>query len=190
MEIKKIAVAGTLESSDCMVTVEPGQGQVELELDFNENAPKDVETFYLPDMPEGFTHSFGYAYAGYDFDNLDRVTSGWDLTDGTKMAVMLDQMTEEGFEHSRIISVSTQLENGPKQEQRELGGINGFLLMVPDDRSYFCWSDGNYVFYLGVTSDISLEQMAQIVESIYAVDDAKSHMISMTEDELNKVFGN
>jgi len=26
MEIKKAATAGTLESSDCMVTVEPGQG--------------------------------------------------------------------------------------------------------------------------------------------------------------------
>ena len=33
MEIKKPAVAGTLESSDCMVTVEPGQGGVELELE-------------------------------------------------------------------------------------------------------------------------------------------------------------
>ena len=33
MEIKKPAVAGTLESSDCMVTVEPGQGQVDLDLD-------------------------------------------------------------------------------------------------------------------------------------------------------------
>ena len=33
MDIKKSAVAGTLESSDCMVTVEPGQGTVELELE-------------------------------------------------------------------------------------------------------------------------------------------------------------
>ena len=33
MEIKKSAVAGTLESSDCMVTVEPGQGRIEVELD-------------------------------------------------------------------------------------------------------------------------------------------------------------
>lgn len=32
MEIKKAAVAGTLESSDCMVTVEPGEGRVDLEL--------------------------------------------------------------------------------------------------------------------------------------------------------------
>lgn len=32
MEIKKAAVAGTLESSDCMVTVEPGQGQIDLDL--------------------------------------------------------------------------------------------------------------------------------------------------------------
>lgn len=33
MEIKKPAVAGTLESSDCMVTVEPGEGGIEFDLD-------------------------------------------------------------------------------------------------------------------------------------------------------------
>lgn len=33
MEIKKSAMAGTLESSDCMVTVEPGDGKVEFTLD-------------------------------------------------------------------------------------------------------------------------------------------------------------
>ena len=32
MEIKKTAIAGTLESSDCLVTVEPGEGGIELEL--------------------------------------------------------------------------------------------------------------------------------------------------------------
>ena len=33
MEIKKPAVAGTLESSDCMVTVEPGSGGIQFELE-------------------------------------------------------------------------------------------------------------------------------------------------------------
>ena len=33
MEILKTAVAGTLESSDCMVTVEPGTDGIELDLD-------------------------------------------------------------------------------------------------------------------------------------------------------------
>lgn len=33
MEIKKIAVCGTLESSDCMVTVEPGTKGIEFELE-------------------------------------------------------------------------------------------------------------------------------------------------------------
>ena len=32
MEIQKAAVAGTLESSDAMVTVEPGEGKIELTL--------------------------------------------------------------------------------------------------------------------------------------------------------------
>ena len=33
MEILKTAVAGTLESSDCMVTVEPGQDGIEFDLE-------------------------------------------------------------------------------------------------------------------------------------------------------------
>ena len=31
--IQKPAIAGTLESSDCMVTVEPGEGKIDLDLD-------------------------------------------------------------------------------------------------------------------------------------------------------------
>jgi len=33
MELKKPAIAGTLESSDCMVTVEPGEEGIEFSLD-------------------------------------------------------------------------------------------------------------------------------------------------------------
>lgn len=33
MEVKKPAVAGTLESSDCQVTVEPGEGRIDFSLD-------------------------------------------------------------------------------------------------------------------------------------------------------------
>ncbi len=33
MELVKPAMAGTLESSDCMVTVEPGNGSIELDLE-------------------------------------------------------------------------------------------------------------------------------------------------------------
>lgn len=33
MEIKKAAVAGTMESSDCMVTIRPGDGAVDIELE-------------------------------------------------------------------------------------------------------------------------------------------------------------
>lgn len=33
MKVEKPAVAGTLESSDCMVTVEPGEGSIEFDLD-------------------------------------------------------------------------------------------------------------------------------------------------------------
>ena len=33
MVIQIPAIAGTLESSDCMVTVEPGEGKIDLDLD-------------------------------------------------------------------------------------------------------------------------------------------------------------
>ena len=47
MEIKKTAMAGTLESSDAQVTVEPGNGSVELSIE------------------SSVIHQFGYpGYAG------------------------------------------------------------------------------------------------------------------------------
>lgn len=33
MKIEKAAIAGTLESSDCMVIIEPGDGEVKMELE-------------------------------------------------------------------------------------------------------------------------------------------------------------
>ena len=33
MEIRKPAIAGTLESSDCQVTIEPGNGKIDFELE-------------------------------------------------------------------------------------------------------------------------------------------------------------
>jgi citrate lyase subunit gamma (acyl carrier protein) len=33
MEVKKTAMAGTLESSDCQVTVEPGEGTIDLSIE-------------------------------------------------------------------------------------------------------------------------------------------------------------
>ena len=59
MEIKKPAAAGTLESSDCLVTVEPGQGKVELDLD------------------SAVLHQFGKQIRKVIFETLDRL----DVTD-------------------------------------------------------------------------------------------------------------
>lgn len=59
MEIKKTAMAGTLESSDCLVTVEPGQGKVELDLD------------------SAVLHQFGKQIRKVIFETLDRL----DVTD-------------------------------------------------------------------------------------------------------------
>lgn len=164
--------------------------EITLEMNLNENAPEVIETFYMPDMPEEYIHSFGYAYAGYDFDNLGKVTYGWDTQTGEKMAVMLDQMSAEGFFHNRVISVHTQMAEGPQMEQTVLGGVEGFLVQTPDDWSWFIWSNGDYVFRLAVRAGITLDQMEQIVTSVQAVDDVTPYLISMTEDELDKTFGN
>ena len=61
MKIDKAAIAGTLESSDCMVTVEQGNGSVELELEsvvmnqFGEQIQKVVrETLERLDVKDVF----------------------------------------------------------------------------------------------------------------------------------------
>ena len=47
MEIEKAAVAGTLESSDCMVTVEDGDGNIDLVLE--STVIHQYGNHYLPD---------------------------------------------------------------------------------------------------------------------------------------------
>ncbi len=59
MEVLKTAMAGTLESSDCLVTVEPGQGKVELDLD------------------SAVLHQFGKQIRKVIFETLERL----DVTD-------------------------------------------------------------------------------------------------------------
>ena len=51
MEIEKAAVAGTLESSDCMVTVEDGDGNIDLVLEstvFISMEIRSVMWFWIP----------------------------------------------------------------------------------------------------------------------------------------------
>ncbi|MCR5229784.1 MAG: citrate lyase acyl carrier protein [Solobacterium sp.] len=55
MEIKKPAVAGTLESSDCQVVVEPGEGKIEFSLDST------------------VIHQFGNQIRKVTFETLDRL---------------------------------------------------------------------------------------------------------------------
>ncbi len=55
MEIKKPAIAGTLESSDCQVAVEPGNGSVELSLE------------------SAVIHQFGNQIKKVIMDTLDRL---------------------------------------------------------------------------------------------------------------------
>lgn len=59
MEVLKTAMAGTLESSDCLVTVEPGHGKVELDLD------------------SAVLHQFGKQIRKVIFETLERL----DVTD-------------------------------------------------------------------------------------------------------------
>ena len=55
MEIMKPAVAGTLESSDCQVTVEPGSGAVEFSLE------------------SSVAHQFGNQIRKVTYETLDRL---------------------------------------------------------------------------------------------------------------------
>lgn len=197
------AVFGTVTDTYEMYTPTDAAGnsdrkdshEIELEIELNEDAPEDIETYYVPNIPEKYVQSFGFAYSGMEFDGVDIAVYGWDIPDSEKMGIMFYQRTKESYDHgANVISVSTLPGEEPEMKQIELGGVEGLLILSPNEtqwgRKYFCWSDGDYLFYLRVTYDFTEEQIGEMVASVRAVGDARPYLISMTEEEMRKTFEN
>ena len=160
-------------------------------LPLKEDAPELIETYYFPQVPSAYKQSFGYAYAGMNYDRLGSIIYSWDIPDGEVQGMMFYQ--ESGLDSNMIeFYAGGTPEFAPEMKEVRLGGVDGVLIVetICDfPHQYFFWSDGEYVFHMRFPVEFTEEQMAQVIGSIIEVEDAKQYLISMTEEELKKTFG-
>lgn len=164
----------------------------EVEIQLDEDAPEEIETYYMPQMPEGYTQSFGNIYGGIEV--IQRVLVECDWSDDTSInAVRFLQMSKLKWERKGFRKVNIYGDDTAEVRRTEIGGVEGLLISVPDDplypKKHFYWDDGEYVFYMIFAYHITEEEMAEIISSIHVVEDIRPYMISAEdEDILNELL--
>ena len=166
--------------------------QIKLDVAMHENPPTEIETYYMPQLPAQYSQQFGYAYAGLNHDQLDTILCYWGASEETA-SIHFSQSSAHAYEMDGM-GFNLFLKDGhePLLDPVKLGNVDGYLIEAPDDPydgvKYFCWSDGDYVFYLRFPITFTEEQMSDIIATVQPVEEIRPYLITMTDEEFIKVF--
>ena len=188
--IHNAVVGGALKNKGVSFTLmndsneELNRYEVWLDVDMNEDAPKNIETYYMPVLADEYQQYFGYVYWQsaavykwtYGEESWGNDVRFWQTAGG---AFYADQA---------IAWVYTLPEETPEAKMVELNGIQGYL--VGDSFGYgsksFFWSDGDYLFQLDVPDEYTNDDIASLLQSIVTVEDIEPYCVSMTKEEYEK----
>ncbi len=163
--------------------------EVTLTMPIGADAPKEVETFYLPQIPDAYPLSFGYLYDGCDNGPIGVTTFAWGVPNGEKQGILFYQYSLAGLEDAPVVKHNVFGQSAPVITETVYGGAEGILLPEPDGEwghKYFYWSDGDYVFLLRVPYEFTDEQLDAFVASVAAVEDVRPYLVSMTDEEIKE----
>lgn len=156
--------------------------KVTLEVEFQQNAPRSIESYYMVSgIPDAFAQ-----FMGHIMKNGISTQFGW-IVDGTDRDICFYQwaggsITPETLE----FEVTTAPEVVPMHGIKTIAGIQGYLVEVPTlgdnfgEREFY-WSDGVYLFCLQVPCDYSDAQLEQMVASIQPVEDITPYLVSVMD---------
>lgn len=188
--IHNAVVGGALKNKGVSFTLmndsneELNRYEVWLDVDMNEDAPKNIETYYMPVLADEYQQYFGYVY--WQSAAVYRWTYGEESWGND---VRFWQTAGGAFYADQAIAwVYTLPEETPEAKMVELNGIQGYL--VGDSFGYgsksFFWSDGDYLFQLDVPDEYTNDDIASLLQSIVTVEDIEPYCVSMTEEEYEK----
>lgn len=157
----------------------------EVGIQLGENAPEEIETYYMPQMPEGYTQYFGNVYGGIDVRRRMQIDCYWS-DDQEICAVWFSQVSKYSLDHEK--PVIHLVADTAEVRQTELGGVEGILILNPDDtddrKNHFFWTDGEYLFEMAFNAHITEEEMGKLVASVWQVEDIRPYMISADDEEI------
>lgn len=188
--IHNALVGGSLKNKGVSFTLmndsneELNRYEVWLDVDMNEDAPKNIETYYMPVLADEYQQYFGYVY--WQSAAVYRWTYGEESWGND---VRFWQTAGGAFYADQAIAwVYTLPEETPEAKMVELNGIQGYL--VGDSFGYgsksFFWSDGDYLFQLDVPDEYTNSDIVKLLQSIVTVEDIEPYCVSMTEEEYEK----
>ena len=188
--IHNAVVGGSLKNKGVSFTLmndsneELNRYEVWLDVDMNEDAPKNIETYYMPVLADEYQQYFGYVY--WQSAAVYRWTYGEESWGND---VRFWQTAGGAFYADQAIAwVYTLPEETPEAKMVELNGIQGYL--VGDSFGYgsksFFWSDGDYLFQLDVPDEYTNSDIVKLLQSIVTVEDIEPYCVSMTEEEYEK----
>lgn len=166
--------------------------EITLDVEFNEDAPKSVETYYItPDIPAEFSNQF----LGHIYKDAMLTWFGWGVP-GTDRDICFTQWAGKYPAMEDILTVNVTTAPGvvPVHGLRTFAGIQGYLVEEPTFGSNygereFYWSDGDYLFRLQVPCDYTDAQLEAMVASVQPVEDITPYLATMTEEEIADIFG-
>lgn len=152
--------------------------RITLDVDMDAEAPKTIETFYVPRISEGYKQQYGYFGKNY------WTQFGWMAEEGS----LSFYQTAGGMVRSEHLRASVFAVPGdtPKTELRTFSDVQGFLIEQKPLEEHggawiFYWSDGEYLFRLDMPYGYTDAQIEQTVAGIHVVEDVTPYLISVGE---------
>lgn len=149
--------------------------EITLDVDIDENAPNQIETFYLPQMLEDAPQRSGNLYNG------SLAQYGW-YSDEMDQGFFFSQQAGGSIRKEDLTySVHVAPDDQPKTELRMFGGVEGYYVAAKpigegEGERWFFWSDGDYLFYLEVPYEYTDIQLEEIVASVKQIDDIMPYL--------------
>lgn len=198
--IRNALLGGKLETSTqpVFLATDPATGKspelrshkITLKVEFNEDAPKSIETYYItPDIPVEYKQ-----YRGHIYKDEMCAQFGW-IVEGAGRDIFFSQTAGNAVQPGDlVVSVHTAPGQMPEHGLRTFAGIQGYLVDEPTveydyGKREFYWSDGDYLFCLQVPIDYTDAQLEQMVASVRPVEDITPYLSTMTDQEVGEIFG-
>lgn len=164
------------------------QHEITLDVEFDEDAPIKIKTFYIPQIPEGYKQIYGYLYSG------SWVKFTWASEDYTHDITFWQTAGGAAGPDDLLEYVHTVPGDAPKTELRTFAGIQGYLIEEKPVAELhgswiFYWSDGDYLFRLSMPYEYTDAQIEETITNIYAVEDITPYLIDMTDQEIGEALG-
>lgn len=157
-----------------------------LDMEFSAEAPKSIEEFYLPQVPEDYIQVWGYLYK----DNMV-AQYFWKEPEVSQGSISFFQWAGGSVDRTDLEETLFTEPEAPAPQIQEitLAGIDGFgvdleaVLDEPGQRLFF-WSDGQYLFRLQAPGSYTDAQLEALIKSVQPVEDIRPWLIEMTEAEI------